>query len=256
MRDDDETQIGEAVMDSADEEDEEEEEQQQQQQQQRRQQAAQNTHGRKRGRAAEPEEEGGEGMEDEDGDEDDNMTDDGSANGHDRLRASLDKMPGWRAMIMGAGIKALPAAFETGLPGHWIQWTDTGQPFPKGAEPIPARTLCMCAGKDIFEHDAQRLGDFATHADRTKRALSVATAALWGMFTTGTSKGWTCSPNHTELNTAKVKDMEGEELDKFKKKLQGNINTYTYQPNAKSRSRSAKTRPRSLAGAWRGSTTT
>ena len=58
MRDDEETQIGEAVMDSADEEDEEEEQQQQQQQQQRRQQAAQNTHGRKRGRAAEPEEEG------------------------------------------------------------------------------------------------------------------------------------------------------------------------------------------------------
>ena len=158
----------------------------------------------------------------------------GTNNGNDRLRASLELMPGWRPVIMGSGIKALPAAFETALPGHWIQWTNTGQPFRPGFEPIPARTLSMCSDKDNFEHDAQRLSDVATHADPIKRARCVAFASLWGMFTAGTSKGWICSPNHTELNTAKVKDMEGEELDKYKKKLQGNIKAYTYQPNAKS----------------------
>ena len=202
LRDDDEdTDVGEAVMDSGDDDEEDE------------------WHD--------------EGQEDEhDFDDGNSQTD--TNNGNDRLRASLDKMPGWRAMIMGAGIKALPAAFETALEGHWIQWNDAGQPFPQGGEPIPARTLCMCSNKENFEHDAQRLSDFATHADPIKRARSVATASLWGMFTTGTSKGWLCSPNHTELNTAKVKEMEGEELDKHKKKLQGNMRTYTYQPNAKS----------------------
>lgn len=155
-------------------------------------------------------------------------------NGNDRLRASLDKMPGWRPMIMGSGVKSLPAAFETALPGHWIQWNDIGQPFRPGAEPLPARTLCMCSDKENFEHDAQRLSDFATHSDPVKRARSVATAALWGMFTTGTSKGWMCSPNHTELNTPRFKEAEGEELDKQRKKLQGNIKAYTYHPNAKS----------------------
>jgi len=153
-------------------------------------------------------------------------------NGNDRLRAPLELMPGWRPMIMGSGIKALPAAFETGIAGQWIQWTNTGQPFMAGAEPIPARTLCMCSDKDNFEHDAQRLSDVATHADPIKRARCVAMSALWGMFTAGTSKGWMCSPNHTELNTAKVREMEGEELDRFKKKLQGNIKAYTYHPNA------------------------
>lgn len=200
LRDDDEdTDVGEAVLESGDEDEEQEGED-------------------------------GAGVDLGDG-----GTDNGTNNGNERLRASLDKMPGWRAMIMGAGIKALPAAFETALPGHWIQWTDTGQPFEKGSEPIPARTLCMCSDKENFEHDARRLSDFATHTDKVKRARSVATAALWGMFTTGSAKGWLASENHSELVAAKAKDMEGEELDKFKKKLQGNITTYTYHPNLRSR---------------------
>jgi len=172
--------------------------------------------------------------EDEERPEVNDPSEGGTNNGNERLRASLDKMPGWRAMIMGSGIRALPAAFETALPGHWVQWTDTGHPFKKGEEPIPARTLAMNAKKCNFANDAQRLGDFETHNDPVQRASSVMTASLWGMLTTGTSKGWLCSPNHSELNTPKVKEMEGEELDKYKKKLQGNIKTYTYKPNAKS----------------------
>ena len=208
--DDEHTDVGESVIDSDDEEEEDEEEEEE-----------------------EEEEEGEHGSHGEHG-QAEQESEGGTNNGNDRLRASLDKMPGWRAMIMGSGIRSLPAAFETALPGHWIQWTNTGQPFKKGEEPIDARTLCMHAKKRDFANDGQRLGDFETHNDPVQRASSVTTAALWGMLTTGTSKGWLCSPNHTELNTAKVKEMEGEELDKHKKKLQGNMRTYTYQPNAKS----------------------
>ena len=151
-----------------------------------------------------------------------------------RLKTDLTQMPGFNPSIMGFGIKSLPAAFETALPGTWITWSDTGFPFRPGEEPIPARTLAINCKKKNFANDAQRLGDFETHTDPVSRASSIATSALIGMLTTGTSKGWLCSPNHSELQTPKAREMEGEEKDKLKKKLQGNIRAYTYAPNSKS----------------------
>jgi hypothetical protein len=168
------------------------------------------------------------------GDDDDDDLGSHTDGGNERLHASLEHMPGFRPMIMGSGIKSLPAAFECGLDDQWISWDDAGQPFRVGSEPIPARVLCMCATKEVFTNDAHTLSDFETHTDPVKRARAVSTAALLGMFTTGTAKGWLASPNQSELHQPKCKDMDGEELDKFKKDLQGNVTTYTYHPNAKS----------------------
>lgn len=187
--------------------------------------------GKRRARNEEEETEIGEDDEVEDDASDlASQTDDGGQ----RMHAGLESMPGFRPMIMGSGVKSLPAAFEAGLDDQWLLWNDSGNPFRVGSEPIPARVLAMVATKDCFANDAHNLSEFETHTEAVDRARTVATAALLGMLSTGTAKGWIASPNQSELHSPKCKDMEPDELEKFKKNLQGNVTAYGYHPNAKS----------------------
>jgi len=164
-------------------------------------------------------------------DDDDGARGGGSVGGNSEEEK---KLYGYKDLIMGKGVRSLPAAFETGVKEAWIQWTPNGRPFREGEGFVSARDLCICIDKRFFSSDAERIGEWETHSDQVTSARAVASAALMGLFTIGPQKGWLCSPNHTELKTAKAKEMEGEELDKHKKKLQGNIKTYTYHPNPNS----------------------
>ena len=160
-----------------------------------------------------------------------------SASGNERLHMALEDMPGWQPMIMGVGIKAFPTAFATGESGYWAQWQFNDKLFKAGCEPIPARTLCVTFLKAFLANDAQRIGEWETHADPMLRARAVAAASIIGMLTTGTSKGWVCSKEHTEVRAVKAANpnAEPDELAKLAAKLNGNIKSYTYQPNRQHR---------------------
>ena len=156
-----------------------------------------------------------------------------ASGGNARLQMPLEDMPGWQPMIMGVGIKASPTAFATGESGYWAQWQYNDRLFKAGSEPIPARTLVVTFLKAFLANDAQRIGEWETHADSMLRARAVAAASIVGMLTTGTSKGWVCSKEHTEVRAVKAANpnAEPDELAKLTAKLNGNIKSYTYQPN-------------------------
>lgn len=161
-----------------------------------------------------------------------NAGDDGSVRDDPRaLRMGLNEMPGFRSDIMGDNIKPVPAKYMTGLPGYWAQWSNSSSPFKSGCEPRPARVLCHNIVGEFIAKDAARIGEWETLSDQSARARQVSSAALLGMLTTGTAKGWTCTDEHTELTEAREDNKEGEELDRIKKSLNGNVKTYTYRPH-------------------------
>jgi len=148
------------------------------------------------------------------------------------MQMGLDQLPGFSKLMMGEGIKPVPAIFQTGLPGYWCPWNSSSSPFREGNEPRPARVLCIVVPLEFIAKDAARIGEWETLADEGARARQVTTAALLGMLTTGTAKGWTCTKEHSELIDAKNDGKEGENFDNVKKRLNGNVKTYTYRPHA------------------------
>ena len=146
------------------------------------------------------------------------------------LQMGLDEMPGFDKKIMGDDITPQPAIFQTGLPGYWAPWNTTSSPFREGNEPRPARVLCITVPLEFIAKDAARIGEWETLTDERARARQVTTAALLGMLTTGTAKGWTCTDEHTELTDASDNDKQGENFSNLKKRLNGNVKTYTYKP--------------------------
>ena len=148
----------------------------------------------------------------------------------ERLRQTLDHMPGWAVHIHGKGKIPRAPVFSTGNSGSWLPWDEHG-PFAPGVKICPARTLSLFVHLDFMAKGARTLGEWETLSDPTARARSVATAALMGMMTIGTAKGWLCSDNHCELRTPAAADMDEEEYSKHKKKLHGNLKTYTWNPN-------------------------
>ena len=146
------------------------------------------------------------------------------------LQMGLDELPGFSKRMMGDGIKPVPAIFQTGLPGYWCPWNASSSPFREGNEPRPARVLCIVVPLEFIAKDAARIGEWETLADEGARARQVTTAALLGMLTTGTAKGWTCTKEHTELTEAKANGKEGENFENVRKNLNGNVKTYTYRP--------------------------
>jgi len=148
------------------------------------------------------------------------------------LRMGLNEMPGFTSGIMGDDVKKpVPAKYMTGLPGYWAQWSNSSSPFKPGCEPRPARVLCHNIVGEFIAKDAARIGEWETLSDQAARARQVSSAALLGMLTTGTAKGWTCTEEHTELTEAREDNKEGEELDRIRKSLNGNVKTYTYRPH-------------------------
>jgi len=146
------------------------------------------------------------------------------------LQMGLDELPGFSPRMMGEDIQPVPAIFQTGLPGYWCPWNASSSPFREGHAPKPARVLCIVVPLEFIAKDAARIGEWETLADEAARARQVTTAALLGMLTTGTAKGWTCTKEHTELTEAKSDGKEGENFDNIKKRLNGNVKTYTYRP--------------------------
>ena len=119
-----------------------------------------------------------------------------------RLHQGLDKIPGWNAMIMGNGIDPEPPTFETGLPGHWLQWKGEG-PF-SGSKCRPARVLDLgfvAAWQQA--PDAERISDMSAQTELGARSRTVATCALMGMLSVGMAKGYLASENHSELVQAR-----------------------------------------------------
>jgi len=146
-----------------------------------------------------------------------------------RLHQGLDQVPGWSPMIMGHGIDPKPPTFETGLPGHWLQWKGEG-PF-SGGKCRPARVLDMgfvAAWQQA--PDAERVSDMSAQTELGARSRTVATCSLMGMLSVGMAKGFIASDNHSELTLSKKK--EDEDLSKLRKQWNGKIKTYTYCPNA------------------------
>ena len=148
-----------------------------------------------------------------------------------RLLMGLEQMPGFSKEMMGHDIKPSPACYQTGLPGYWAPWNKNSSPFTPGAEPRPARVLCHNIVSEFIAKDAARIGEWETLSDPGARARQVTSAALLGMLTTGTAKGWTCTDDHTELLQAASQDKD---LSEAKSKLNGNVKTYTYRPHANS----------------------
>ena len=151
-----------------------------------------------------------------------------------RLLVGLEDMPGFSREMMGHNIKPSPACYQTGLPGYWAPWSKTSSPFTPGNEPRPARVLCCNIVSEFVAKDAARIGEWETLSDPSARARQVTAAAILGMLTTGTAKGWTCTDDHTELIQARAQEKEGEEFSKVKSRLNGNVKTYTYRPHANS----------------------
>lgn len=146
-----------------------------------------------------------------------------------RLLMKIEDMPGFSKEMMGHDIKPSPASYQTGLSGYWAPWSKTSSPFTPGNEPRPARVLCHTIVSEFIAKDAARIGEWETLSDPAARARQVTSAALLGMLTTGTAKGWTCTDEHTELLQAASQDKD---LSEAKAKLNGNVKTYTYKPHA------------------------
>jgi hypothetical protein len=158
------------------------------------------------------------------------------------LNKGLSDVPGWRSVIMGVGIKPEPPVFATGLPGHWVQVTNSG-PFKPGKLCRPARVIDFgFVGAWQQASDAERISDMNAQTEQVARARTVATCALMGMLSMGTAKGLVASPNHSELVHARAESANngnGDDSDdddqaqeaKRKRKLHGKIKTYTYCPN-------------------------
>jgi len=130
---------------------------------------------------------------------------------------------------MGQGIHPRAAVFETGLAGVWTRVTrDTFG--PEGI--IPSREIQVNVPLWMLAADAEFIGELESQVEKGHRARSVATAALLGMLTVGTSKGWIASDNHVEIKTLEARSdgekAEEEEVVKLKKKLQGNLKSYTF----------------------------
>jgi hypothetical protein len=148
------------------------------------------------------------------------------------LHRGLEAIPGWQALIMGQGISPVPPVFNTGMPGYWVQYTNTG-PFPSGVKCRPARVIDLgfvAAWQQAS--DAERVSDMTAQTDPVARARTVSTCALMGLLSVGMSKGYVASPFHSELAQARQRDPE--ELSKEQKRLNGKVKTYTYCPNASS----------------------
>lgn len=152
----------------------------------------------------------------------------------DRRAATLglDSMPGWSPTVMGAGITGVPATFQVGLPGYWAPWS-ADAPFLPGHEPVPVRILCLNIPASFWGPDCSRVGEFETSSDPIIRARQVSAAALLGLLTTGTAKGYVATDEHSELAALKASDADADEISKAKTKLHGNVTTYTYQPYAR-----------------------
>ena len=148
----------------------------------------------------------------------------------ERLKQTLDHMPGWAVHIHGKGKIPRAPVFSTGNSGSWLPWDEHG-PFAPGVKICPVRTLSLFVHLDFMAKGARTLGEWETLSDPTARARSVATAALMGMMTIGTAKGWLCSDNHCELRSPAAADMDEDEYSKHKKKLHGMLKTYTWNPN-------------------------
>lgn len=141
---------------------------------------------------------------------------------------ALDDVPGWSRRIMGEGITPSPAIFACGLRGSHVK--HSADLWRRGNEPLPARVEAINIPLDFLAKNAQTLADFETFTDPNACARGVALAEMLGMFTTGTSKRWLCSDTHVELAKAKAQNLEGEDLEKKRKSLDGSINTYSYLP--------------------------
>ena len=136
---------------------------------------------------------------------------------------------------MGHNIEPIPAAFQTGISGFWAQWSAETSPFKDGNFPRPARVLSLVIPIDFVAKDASRIGEWETLSDDAARARQVTTAALLGLLTTGTAKGWTCTNEHTELINAQQEGVDSrEQAHQNRKALNGNVRSYTYRPYANS----------------------
>ena len=148
------------------------------------------------------------------------------------LHRGLKSIPGFSPMMMGSGIEAQPPVFDTGMPGYWVQYNNTG-PFPDGVKCRPARVIDLgfvAAWQQAS--DAERVSDMTAQTDPVARARTVSTCALMGLLSVGMAKGFVASPFHKELVDARQKDPE--EFSKAMKRQNGKIATYTYCPNATS----------------------
>jgi len=148
------------------------------------------------------------------------------------LSQGLEKVPGWSEEIMGANIDAIPPVFRTALPDTWSQWTNEEPPFAIGQKIRPARVLKVgFIPAWQLQKDAEYVGDFEAQADESAQARTIANCALIGMLTMGTAKGFLCSDNHSELTNARASEMEPEDLEKLRQRLNGKLKSYTYCPN-------------------------
>ena len=154
------------------------------------------------------------------------------ASGRRALKIGLEDLPGFTKKMMGDGIEPIPAAFMTGITGYWAQWGNGMSPFREGNFPRPARVLSLVVPLEFIAKDASRIGEWETLSDDAARARQVTTAALLGLLTTGTAKGWTCTSEHTELGTTQQEGASNEQAHQNRKALNGNVKTYTYKPFA------------------------
>ena len=159
----------------------------------------------------------------------------GAASASHLLNQGLNHLPGWSEEIHGANIDPVPPIFRTALAGTWSQWTSENPPFALGQKIRPARVLKVgFIPAWQLQKDAEYVGDFEAQADEAAQARTIANCALMGMLTMGTAKGFLCSDNHSELAHARASNMEPEELEKLRQRLNGKLKSYTYCPNSQS----------------------
>jgi hypothetical protein len=187
-------------------------------------------HGGHGGRSGHGEDEYGDNYDDDNGVDGESSDNCDGPDAHQQQQPDpygLESLPGFSEQIMGSGIDPHPAVFVTGLSGSWVQWSTKKPLFSTDGGPRPARVLCLCFPADFVSSDASRIGDFATLEDLTVRSRQVTAAALLGMMSAGTDKGWIACDHHSEFDEAKEAEKD---VEKVKKQLNGNLKSYTYRP--------------------------
>lgn len=160
------------------------------------------------------------------------LDDDGRSNNDDpdRLTQQLNDVPGWSPEIMGDGLNHTPTVFACGLSASFVPYSE--DLWANGQGPIPARLLVVNVPLDFIAKDGRSLAEFEQWKEGPILTRAVAISVLLGIMSAGTSKRLVCSDSHVELANAIESGLEGEDFQKFKKKLHGALQTYSWLPFA------------------------
>ena len=147
-----------------------------------------------------------------------------------RMRASLDAVPGYSAHIMGEGVVPRCPVFEAGAGCSFMCWNDVPKFSDPRSCPRPVRVLCVNVVLSNLAVGARTVSDAETPADLAERTRAVAQFQLLGLLSIGTSKGY-LTGEHCELQKRRESGDTEEAVQKHaREELDGKISNYVFNP--------------------------